>query len=117
MPPEQIALLRNLQAQVANQTAISPPRGFEPFGNGVEISVQAFNGGPALIAQRAVNDRLCARMIAVKNCRGEGLLRPKMIGEAALRNARLRGDLTDSGAGETTFVQRPHAGLDNFFAK
>jgi hypothetical protein len=105
--------LGHFQAHVAYEAAVSPTGGLEPFGDRIKIGMQPLGRWPALIAKRLLHDCLGTLVISVEDRSCEDLFRPKMVREAASRNAGIAGDLADAGAGEAPLMQGPHAGLDD----
>jgi len=55
-------------------------------------------------------------MIPIKDRDPECFLRSEVIGEAALRNSCVSGDLTNTSAREAALVERRDAGLNDFFS-
>src|SRR5258708_37645014 len=117
MSPQEIALLDNLQAHVADHAPIAPTCGLEPLRDRGEIGPYALHRRQRLIAQRLVHDCLRALVIALEHDSPKGLLGSEMVREAALGHTRVGGNFADACARETSLVNGLHARLDNFLAK
>lgn len=67
-------MLGYLQTHIANEAAISPAGGFQPFGDGFKIGSEPFDRRTGLVAQGPVHDGLRALVVAIEDRNAEGVL-------------------------------------------
>src|SRR5204863_9057238 len=84
-PAQRLALLRGLEAEVADQAAAGPTVGRQPPADQVEIAAQPGARREPAGAERLAHQLLHVLEVAVENFDRERFLRSEVVGERAVR--------------------------------